>query len=463
MITKLQLENFRVFGKPVTVCFRPITVLIGRNNVGKSSIIKFLLMLQQSLDPISPDFLNPEGGRVQLGEFGALKNMLSKKDALNFELELETSRVSSGAELMISGMNYAIAKMKDKIPPPPLDARVLQQDAKAHFTITADVPYARTKTGAHAVSAKSSSGFELSLERKIRRHSSTLMGFTKIAEKAISERPEKVVDELFKNLPADGGDLDAGQQMVIFRSMMEMYTEMYLNGAKMEIAEIRHLHPARQAFDRILQMATPPEGSVGQDGKFALPHLKEMMKKPGEERTRLVSDYLESVGNIKKIQFKSGKGVAADVHSMVMAVNNQTGLSSHLMDFGYGISQVLPIIVQGAIAPKGAHFIVEQPEEQLHPSAQLEMGGFFADIWNKFGVGSIIETHSDNILLRLRRLIAKGELRKEDVSVVFFEIKKGKPKVENLDIESDGSMRPGLPMEFFHASIREALQMNAGK
>ena len=461
MITNLKLGNFRVFCEPVTVRFRPITVLIGRNNAGKSSIIKFLLMLQQSLDPISPDFLNPEGGRVQLGDFASLKNSLSKKDSLSFELELETSRVSGGAELMVAGMTYAIAKMKNKnTPHPPIDESVLKQDVTAHFTITADVPYARTQTGAHAVTAKSSSGFVLPLERKIRRHSATLLGFTKIAERAV-ERPEKVMDELFKNISTDGSDLDAGQQMVIFHSLREMYTDMYLGGARMEIAEMRHLHPARKAFDRVLQMATPPEGTVGQDGKFALPHLKEMMQKPGKENARLVSAYLKSVGNIKKILFKKSNGVSADVHAMVMAVNSQTGAPSHLMDFGFGVSQALPVIVQGAIAPKGAQFMVEQPEDQLHPTAQLELGSFFADIWKKFGVGSIIETHSDNILLRLRRLIANGTLNNDDVSVAFFEIKKGKATVENLAIEPDGSMRKGLPMGFFHANIGESLRMRA--
>ena len=48
MLTELKLSNFRIFNDEVTVRFRPITVLIGRNSSGKSSIIKFLLMLQQS-------------------------------------------------------------------------------------------------------------------------------------------------------------------------------------------------------------------------------------------------------------------------------------------------------------------------------------------------------------------------------------------------------------------------------
>ena len=70
--------------------------------------------------------------------------------------------------------------------------------------------------------------------------------------------------------------------------------------------------------------------------------------------------------------------------------------------------------------------MIEQPEAQLHPTAQLELGNYFADIWKERRVGSIIETHSGNILLRLRRLIANGFLNPEDVSVAFFDIEERK-------------------------------------
>ena len=61
MLTELKLSNFRIFDDEVTVRFRPITILIGRNSSGKSSIIKFLLMLQQSAEYGRYQFLTPRG------------------------------------------------------------------------------------------------------------------------------------------------------------------------------------------------------------------------------------------------------------------------------------------------------------------------------------------------------------------------------------------------------------------
>ena len=71
MLNELKISNFRLFDDEVTLRFRPITILIGRNNAGKSSIIKFLLMLQQSLGPGS-EYLVSQGPAVNLGKFSEL-------------------------------------------------------------------------------------------------------------------------------------------------------------------------------------------------------------------------------------------------------------------------------------------------------------------------------------------------------------------------------------------------------
>ena len=86
MLTELKLTNFRIFDDEVMVRFKPITVLIGRNSSGKSTIIKFLLMLQQSLGSGKSQFLTSEGERVNLGVFSELKNALTVKSNLFFEL-----------------------------------------------------------------------------------------------------------------------------------------------------------------------------------------------------------------------------------------------------------------------------------------------------------------------------------------------------------------------------------------
>ena len=104
--------------------------------------------------------------------------------------------------------------------------------------------------------------------------------------------------------------------------------------------------------------------------------------------------------------------------------------------------------------------MIEQPEAQLHPTAQIEMGSFFAELWTKRKVMSLVETHSSQIITRLRRLIAKGDLPAEHVSLAYLYVDdEGMPSVKNLDVDSSGNLEKGLPMEFFGADILESMKL----
>src|SRR4028119_457674 len=91
MLTRIKLKNFRAFREEVDVRIRPITILIGRNSAGKSTLIKFLLMLQQTLESSEGDFFATEGRHVSLGNFSDLKNYLSRSNSFKFTLDLKTN------------------------------------------------------------------------------------------------------------------------------------------------------------------------------------------------------------------------------------------------------------------------------------------------------------------------------------------------------------------------------------
>ena len=226
-----------------------------------------------------------------------------------------------------------------------------------------------------------------------------------------------------------------------------------------QINSIRHLSPIREESQRVILASYPPADDVGQRGQYALPHLQQIITEHGE-RYEFLQPHMESVAGIEDIKFKTSSGYI----SQVFARNKSTGADVLIADYGFGVGQCLPILVQGAIMAPETTLMVEQPEAQLHPTAQLELGSYFADLWNERKVGSIIETHSDNILLRLRRLISNRRLSHQDVSVAFFtfdEDNRNMPVVKNLDINEDGSMEAGLPMEFFGADVLEGLRLGA--
>ena len=465
MIKELKLSNFRLFDDEVTIRFRPITVLIGRNNAGKSSVIKFLLMLQQSINDTSTEFLNPEGERVKLGSFRRLKNSISKRRSLHFELEIQTSRFAFLAEQILESIvSVGESKRTDtdgvEREVKPIQQTETYQEPQANFKITANVTYSsKVKRGSQKVEARSSRGFQIKREGKIGETSLFINGLTRMGRQ-IKNKDD--INVLFGEIMGKEGLPSEGMysKEYLLDLMEDLYLTLYFETPKREIANIKHISPTRVSFSRVIELATPPEDSVGQNGEYSIPHLQRLMEEP-DERYDILSMYLESLVDVENLEFKGPKNLGPLRHITALATNSKTKARSYLSEFGFGVSQVIPILVQGVLMNPYTQLMIEEPEAQLHPTAQLELGSYFADIWKKRDVGSIIETHSGNILLRLRRLIANGFLNPEDVSVAFFDIEEGKPVVKNLDIDSDGDMQEGLPMEFFGADIIEGLELGA--
>lgn len=86
---------------------------------------------------------------------------------------------------------------------------------------------------------------------------------------------------------------------------------------------------------------------------------------------------------------------------------------------GFGLTQVLPIVVAALSASKDDLLLIENPEVHLHPAGQALMGEFLADV-ARAGVQVIIETHSDHILNGIRRAVRAQSLTPDNVALHFF-------------------------------------------
>ena len=435
MLTELRLSNFRIFDDEVTVRFRPITVLIGRNSSGKSSIIKFLLMLQQSAEYGRAQFLTPEGSRVSLGAFRALKNSLTRKRNLGFELEAKDD-----FETVSHPMSRYLLELKN------VDPNQLVYKTKATLA------YGRRNITGNAIYSlvNGISGTDhLRIEDRILADS-TFLGAS-LRTSLGQDIPDVRDHQQINANPEEEAKFWTALARVSARNQLQ-------DNIRYQINSIRHLLPVRSEAQRVIIASPPPMDDVGQRGEFALPHLQRMIEEKSL-RYDFILPYLESVAGIAGVRFRTSSGYI----SQAIARNKTTGADALIGDFGFGVSQCVPILVQGAIMAPQTTLMVEQPEAQLHPTAQLELGSFFADLWTQRQVGSIIETHSDNILLRLRRLIARGDLSHEDVSVAYFTFdeESNMPTVKNLDINEDGTMQSGLPMEFFGRNIIEGIRLGA--
>jgi hypothetical protein len=448
VITSINLRNFRAFQSDVSIRIRPITVLIGKNSAGKSSAIKFLLMLKQTLESQADSFFVTEGRDVQLGTWKDLRHTRTRDRSFldqyfKFSVEVVTEDLPS-PEIQemwkIVSRSRAVSIEGGKVrlhlefPSQP----VRKESLMGRFVIGGSVFYGRRfKSGRHEV-----------------------RGF--VGDKQIFR-------ERTTNL-STSGFLRFGQRTDSLNKMVEgIAGQPFLEVLRHEFLSQRHLSPVREESQQVLQLGSPPPGYVGHRGEQAMPHLMRILMSPEkQDRADLIVRFAAKVARVEKLTFRSQ---FARLLTDVRGKNIDTNAICSLADFGFGVSQCLPIFVQGAMHQPHQLLIVEQPEAQLHPTAQLELGSYFSELWTKHKVPSLIETHSANILLRLRKLVKERILAPEDVSVAYFtvdQVKRGRGGsfpavvVNNLDIQSDGSLSKGLPMEFFGADIFEALQIGGG-
>lgn len=86
---------------------------------------------------------------------------------------------------------------------------------------------------------------------------------------------------------------------------------------------------------------------------------------------------------------------------------------------GFGLTQVLPIVVAALSREEGDLLLIENPEVHLHPAGQATMGAFLSKV-SAAGIQVLIETHSDHVLNGIRRAVKGRTIGAEDVATHFF-------------------------------------------
>jgi predicted ATPase len=140
----------------------------------------------------------------------------------------------------------------------------------------------------------------------------------------------------------------------------------------------------------------------------------------------------------KKIDIKRLRNSTSDPFQIIISVFQDR---SNIIDVGYGVSQILPLIVETLINDESRFFIFQQPEVHLHPRAQAELGSYFAN----YAIGKqkylLLETHSDYIIDRIKSdLISQKKDVNKLLSVLFFERDSLETKITPILFDDKGNV-----------------------
>ena len=130
-----------------------------------------------------------------------------------------------------------------------------------------------------------------------------------------------------------------------------------------------------------------------------------------------------------------------------------------LTDVGFGVSQILPVLVLCFYVPEGSTVILEQPEIHLHPAIQSGLADVLIDAWKKRRVQILLESHSEHLLRRLQRRVAEEQVSGDDVALYFCTAGDDGSSITVLSMDPYGKIK-NWPADFFGDEFGEIAAMS---
>lgn len=224
------------------------------------------------------------------------------------------------------------------------------------------------------------------------------------------------------------------------------YTNSRINH---QLSRILFLGPLRREPERYYFFSGNVPSDVGKKGDKtaeALFYSKDLQKAVNNKLNELGIDYHINVTPIS--------GETKDIFS-IRLLDQTLKTDVSISEVGFGISQILPIIVQSYLS-KSNIICIEQPEIHIHPRLQTELAQLFYERINENKeLQYIIETHSEHIILRFQRLIRKKQLKAQDISVIYVMKEKEGIICKELAMDQKGDFIDPWPEGFFEEAFRE--------
>ncbi len=412
-ITEIAVKGFKSLYDEQRIAVRPLTILAGANNSGKSSIMQPLLMMKQTLDATyDPGPLKLDGPNVY---FTSAEQFLSwrrsdKGIPIEFDRAKFTVRLTvrdnelQGEEWLKSTFQYQQGRG--------IDVFQIQTSGWPNFPLRP--------------------GMEMNAE--------------------------EISDDIRQSVPQDIAFFIGGRERITeikaFRDRCFLGIEVF---SRMSFESTRPSFPFQRClgtlFIHVPALRDNPRTykSAGSDfqsrlqyeGRFEhyIASIIESWQNTQVSRLEKLGQALESLGLTWKIEARRLNDVEIELFAALLP-KRRDGKRADLVniaDMGVGVSQVLPALVALLTAIPGQLVYLEHPERDLHPRAQVALAKLLADAARR-GVRVVVETHSSLLLLGVQTLVAEGKLPPDLVALHWFERgEDGATTVTSADLDEAGA------------------------
>lgn len=437
MLTHLHIKNFKAWKDTGPIRLAPLTVIFGANSAGKSSLGHLLLALKQttlSADRKRPLHLGDENALIDLGTFAECLHNHDLTHALAFELGWKISGKEMGARDPLSQKKFAGDELRLAVT---LSAAAKEQPRVDKLT------YQLLRNDENQLAVNYWRDEKNKLD--------------------ISSSEYKFVRNTGRSWPLDDPDKfyrisdqsRARFQNAEFLSDFALSTEAALNS-------VYYLGPLRDHPKRIYSWSGETPESVGQKGEFAIAAIlaasaqdRKINRGPKKHLARFdefIAQWLKDIGVIESFSVKPVAEGRKEYE--VLVKTHATASEVKITDVGFGVSQVLPALVQAFYCIPNSTIWMEQPEIHLHPQVQAELADVFISATQarengkERNVQLIVESHSEHFLNRLQRRVAEGSVSPDDIAVYFCRRAGAATELEPLRLNMFGEIE-NWPENFF--------------
>jgi predicted ATPase len=434
LLTGLRLENFKSWDDTGQVRLAPFTVFFGRNSSGKSSLLQALLLMKQTTESLDQRQVLNLGGNdalVDLGTFSdvAFRHETTRDVSLAFDWRLprvldiavpvkhrvRADRLSFRATIGVTGSQQRLPEIAVK---------------EMRYVVGTDTA---TSVGMRRLGPRNyelvTNGLDIALRSGMRTNLPDPVkcySFPEVATRSFTD------SAILLELPYQFEELMSG---------------------------ISYVSPLRSRPSRTYQWRGSSPASVGPSGENTVAALLASNNEPDwipDVFQATVGTWLKRMGVVSEFEIVE-IGTGTDLYELrVIAPGGTTPVS--IPDAGFGVSQVLPVLVQAFYAASDTSVLLEQPEIHLHPAAQSVLGDALLAAVQENDVQLVVETHSEHLLHRIQRRIAEEQITKDDVALYFIETSQGRSEIHELKVDQYGNIT-NWPQDFFGDEMSDLAAM----
>jgi len=475
-IDLMYLSRFKAFDEKVTIPFSPLTIVAGVNSSGKTSLIHAILLLRQTLLS-KPRFLDESpldinGAYLKINAFNEL--IYDKKKGDSFEISFQVSVNMTDNMLKKYGVIHNFSGKNEHC--------FIQTIFE--FSLFNNYKEILSKTQMTLFADNGDTCTEL-INLIINQNKKTKSPIKFRINKSNIEVPGYIEFDHFIPFWRKPRFLEQDDHHFQY---YELYTNLFspvLNIIRNELLNnIKYLGPLRSKPERLYEFSQIRALDIGEGGEKTI----EILEKNWEKLIWFVdlktqSEYpIIKWQNIVQCQEKLGNAVNSTLEWMglqklsVQKINS-TAVQAILptlsnpetfvtiADVGFGVSQILPVLAIAMLSNEDDIIILEQPEIHLHPYAQGKLAEILTCLAHT-GRRIIVETHSEHIINRIRRLVAEDEKDElnELISILFTyppEDKVGS-YIEALRVDEYGIIENWPEKFLFESSLESKAILEAG-